>query len=273
MFVAIRKRLVFLSLIMFALTGGLPAAADTPAQPDTAVASEAPSQMSEQQLAEIATRFEERFPGAQVDHIRQTPLPWLFEVQLGVDLVYTDADVNYVIQGALIDAQTRNDLTASRIAQLTRVDFNTLPFDLAIPFVKGTGERKLVVFEDPYCEYCEQLHRTLEDVDNITVYSLLFPVLSPDSVEMARDIWCAENPSQAWKAWMLKREEPEHQECSAPIEEVLELGRELKVQGTPAIIFSDGSRVNGAMPVSELEERLEAVHAKQVQPLNPETDS
>lgn len=205
----------------------------------------------------VRAAFEARFPGVEINGVEPTPFDGLYEIRLGKDLVYADAKVSYVLQGTLIDAQSRVDLTSARLDELNRVAFSSLPLDLAVKQVKGDGSRKIAVFEDPNCGYCKQLHRTLESVDNVTVYTLLYPILSPDSTVKSRNIWCADDKAQVWKDWMVGGKTPPEKQCDAPIEAVLKVGRELAVQGTPAIIFADGSRVNGAMPLEALNQKLD----------------
>jgi thiol:disulfide interchange protein DsbC len=200
-----------------------------------------------------------RFPGVPVESVTPTPFMGLYEIRIGTDLLYTDPQVKFVMQGSLIDAESRTDLTAQRLEEINRVAFSSLPLDLAIKQVKGDGSRKIAVFEDPNCGYCKQLHNTLKSVDNITVYTLLLPILSPDSTEKSRNIWCAQDQAKAWKDWMLDRVTPPTAQCDAPLEKLLALGRDMNVTGTPAIIFADGSRVNGALPLKALEQKLASV--------------
>ena len=205
---------------------------------------------------QVRQNFDQRFPGLPVTEVSSTPFPGLFEIRIGTDLLYADSEVNYVLQGSLIDAKSRRDLTAQRITELSQVDFDALPFENAIKQVKGDGSRQVAVFEDPNCGYCKQLHRTLEDIDNVTVYTFLFPILSQDSVSRSRNIWCAEDSATVWKQWMVGDKQPAVAECETPIEANLALGRELLVTGTPAMFFADGSRVNGAIPAEALEQKL-----------------
>ncbi|WP_371743154.1 DsbC family protein [Pollutimonas harenae] len=207
----------------------------------------------------VKKSFEDRFPGIQAKEVRRTPFAGLFEVQVGMDLLYTNATADYVMQGALIDAQNRRDLTAERLEELSRVSFSSLPLELAVKQVTGDGSRKIAVFEDPNCGYCKRLHQALKEVDNITVYTFLFPILSPDSTVKARNIWCAKDQAATWRAWMLDGQVPPEAVCDTPVDTVLALGRQLMVQGTPAIIFADGSRVNGALPLDALNQKLETV--------------
>lgn len=206
--------------------------------------------MSEE--SSIRKAFESRFPGIKVDSVRISPMPTIYEVQVGMDLLYTNATADYVLQGSLIDAKERRDLTAERLEQIQKVAFNSLPLDNAIRQVKGTGEHVFAMFEDPNCGYCKQLHKSLQEIDNTTIYTFLFPILTPDSNTKSRDVWCSDDPAKAWHEWMVNGVKPAFAECETPIDANLELGRKLKVQGTPALFFPDGSRVNGALPLEQL---------------------
>jgi len=203
----------------------------------------------------VQERFAQRFTELSVTAVRRTPYG-IFEVQLGGDLVYTDEKVTWVMEGPLIDAMTRRDVTRERQEKLGSVSFDQLPLDMAVKQVRGDGSRKMAVFEDPNCGYCKQLHKTLEGVDNLTIYTFLYPILAPDSTTKSRDVWCAKDPAQAWQDWMLRGKTPPTAECDAPIQQVLALGQKLMVRGTPAIFFQDGSRLNGAAPLEMIQARL-----------------
>ncbi|OZI68684.1 DsbC family protein [Bordetella genomosp. 1] len=204
---------------------------------------------------EVKSRFKQRFTNFDVTTVRRTPYG-LFEVQVGMDLIYTDEKVTWVMEGPLIDAMTRRDVTSERQEKLGQVEFDQLPLDQAIKQVKGDGSRKVAIFEDPNCGYCKQLRHTLEDVDNITVYTFLYPILSPDSTTKVRDIWCASDPGKSWDDWMLRGKRPASMQCDAPIDQMVALGRQLMVRGTPTLFFADGSRASGALPLDQLQERL-----------------
>jgi thiol:disulfide interchange protein DsbC len=116
----------------------------------------------------------------------------------------------------------------------------------------------MAVFEDPNCPYCRKLHETLRQVDNVTVYTFLLPILSDDSAAKAKNIWCAPDRSLAWQQWMqdAKAAPGAPSACPTPNEQVLALGRKLHVQGTPTIYFADGSRSGSGFDVATLEARL-----------------
>lgn len=201
--------------------------------------------------------FSERFGNMPIAQVRHAPFG-LFEVQIGGNLVYTNEAVEYVLDGHLIDASTRADLTEMRLEELARINFDALPLELAITQVRGDGSRKIAIFEDPNCGYCKQLRRNMEGIEDLTVYTYMLPILSQDSTDKVKNVWCAQDPSAAWDAWMLEgKVPPQASSCDVPVEEMLQLGRDLQVQGTPAIFFADGSRVPGAISKEELEKRLQ----------------
>lgn len=199
--------------------------------------------------------FSQRFDNPEITAVRPTPYG-LYEIQLGPDLVFTDEKVTFVFDGVLIDAKTRQDYTRERMDEIARVPFDQLPFELAMKQVKGDGSRKLAIFEDPNCGYCKVLRKALGDIDNLTVYTFPFPILSPDSTQKVKNVWCAKDRAATWDAWMLKGKVPPTLDCEVPIEQMLALGKKLMVRGTPALFFADGSRVGGAIPKEDIEKRL-----------------
>ncbi len=153
---------------------------------------------------------------AQIKGIAKSPIAGLYEVNLGSQIIYSDANGDYLLLGDLVDAKSRKNLTEARLADLNRIDFASLPFANAVKVVKGNGSRKIAVFSDPNCPYCRQLENTLKSVDNVTVYTFLYPVLSPDSTAKAKAIWCSADRAKAWEAWMLDRRAPRAVRATRP---------------------------------------------------------
>ena len=111
-------------------------------------------------------------------------------------------------KGELIDTKARRNLTEDRINKLTAVEFSELPLKDAFTIVRGDGKRKVAVFEDPNCGYCKRFERDLQNVDNVTIYLFLYPILSPDSAEKSRNVWCAKDRVVAWQDMMVRDKEP-----------------------------------------------------------------
>ena len=210
------------------------------------------------QEANIRKALAERIPQMdKIDEVRPTPMKGLFEVRIGTDLFYTDAQGNYVIQGELIDTKARRNLTEDRINKLTAVDFAALPLKDAFTVVRGDGKRKLAVFEDPNCGYCKRFERDMQNVDNVTVYMFLYPILSPDSAEKSRNIWCSKDQATAWQDQMVRDKPAPAASCdTSALQRNLAFGKKYKITGTPTLIFANGTRVPGAIGAQEVEKRL-----------------
>ena len=206
----------------------------------------------------IRKTLAERIPQLQqIDEVRPTPMKGLYEVRIGTDLFYTDAKGNYVIQGELIDSKARRNLTEDRINKLTAVNFSALPLKDAITIVRGDGKRKVAVFEDPNCGYCKRFERDMQNVNNVTVYLFLYPILSPDSAEKSRNIWCAKDKAGAWQDHMVRDKHAATASCdTSALQRNLAFGKKYKITGTPTVIFANGTRVPGAIGAQEVEKRL-----------------
>ncbi|MDD2917495.1 DsbC family protein [Rhodoferax sp.] len=211
------------------------------------------------QEAAIRKNLGERIPQLQqIDEVSKTPIPGLFEVRVnGAEIYYTDAEANYLVQGNLIDTRLKRNLTEERIDKLTAINFAALPFKDAFTIVRGNGSRKLAVFEDPNCGYCKRFEKDLQKINNVTVYLFLYPILSPDSTEKSKNIWCAKDKTKAWQDWMVRDVTPAAASCdSTAIARNVEMGRKFKITGTPTLVFADGSRVPGAIGADQVEKRL-----------------
>lgn len=211
------------------------------------------------QEAVIRKNLAERLPQMQkIDEINKTDIPGLYELRVnGTDIFYSDAQGNFLIQGSIIDTKQKRNLTEERIDKLLAVDFSTLPIKDAFTVVRGNGKRKLAVFEDPNCGYCKRFERDLAKVDNITVYMFLYPILSPDSTEKSRNVWCAKDKARAWQDMMVRDVQAPPGSCDAvAITRNLEFGKKHKITGTPTLIFADGSRVPGAINAQQVEKML-----------------
>jgi thiol:disulfide interchange protein DsbC len=209
----------------------------------------------------IRKNIAQRYPELKaIDEVSKAPMPGLYELRInGSEIYYTDAQGDFLVVGNLYDTKQKRNLTEERVEKLTAVKFDALPFKDAFTIVRGNGERKLAVFEDPNCGYCKRFERDLQTINNVTVYMFLYPILGPDSSKKSEAIWCAKDRAQVWQDWMVR-------EQSVPstvpicdtnaIKRNVELGKNFKITGTPTLIFVDGSRVPGAIDAKQIEKRL-----------------
>lgn len=200
----------------------------------------------------------ERFPTIKIESVQPSAVSGLYEVVTADRLVYSDATGAHLILGNVMDTASKENLTEKRWNELNKIDFNSLPFEHAIKIVKGNGSRRLVAFEDPLCPFCAELERGLATLSDYTLYVFLLPLedIHPGAAQIARSIWCADDPAAAWTAWMQQDKQPAVRSCdSVPVEALAALAGKLRVNSTPTLFFADGLKIAGALSAAELEQR------------------
>ena len=201
------------------------------------------------------------YPELPIKNIQKTNFNDLYEVYIGGQIIYTNENFDFlIVEGRVVDPETKNDLTELRLEELTRGNFEDLPLSDAIKVVKGNGKRKIAIFSDVDCPYCKRLEkRELSNINNITIYTFLYPLaIHPEAKLKSKKIWCANDRSKAWTEYIHNDNLPENSgDCKTPINKILKLGKDLGISSTPTIILSNGKRVPGAIPYEQLEEYLQ----------------
>jgi thiol:disulfide interchange protein DsbC len=224
-----------------------------------ALTSTAPVAADDAAGVDLRRKLEQRFPQVRIKRVVPTAWPGMYEVIAGSEIIYTNADADWVIMGQMVDVKTSANLTAKSWDDFMRIDYSALPFDKSIKVVKGQGRRELAVFEDPFCPFCEELEKTFEQLDDVTIHVFLYPLesLHPGATLAAMRIWCAPDHGQVWVKWMSESRDPPTAQCNdAPLDELGKLGSRLNVDQTPTLFFPDGSRFSGAVDKAALEQQL-----------------
>jgi len=202
--------------------------------------------------------------GGKVDSVVKAGYLGLYEIYADGQIIYTDDKVSALMIGTLIDGKTMKNVTSERMQKLTAIKFSDLPLELAVKQVRGDGKRVFATFEDPNCGYCKKLAKDIAKLDNVTIYTFLYPILSPDSLEKSKQIWCASDKAKAWNDWMVDGKTPGGKsDCdTTAVQKTVETGRKLAINGTPTIFFADGERIPGAVPVAKIEQKLAQTPAR-----------
>jgi len=197
---------------------------------------------------------------AKVRSVSPAPVSGLYEVLVGNDVLYTDSSGKYLIQGEIIELATGKNITEQRQADLNRIKWADLLPANAIKTVRGNGSRQLAVFSDPNCGYCKRLEKSLQQLDNVTVYTYLLPVLGPDSLQKSKQIWCAADPYKTYMDWMISGSTPSGKsDCTTPLDKNMAFAKSYGVTGTPTLFFTDGSRFPGAVQITDIEKKFSSL--------------
>ncbi len=188
-------------------------------------------------------------PDAEIDSIEATPLEGIYEVRYGTDILYVSEDGRYLLQGNLIDLETRANLTQAALSGVRAEMFVAIE-DRELVVYSPSGETRgvLNIFTDPNCPYCRQIHQDLQQYldAGIKVRYLMFPVLGEDSPEIMNRIWCADDRQNAMdRAKQGDKLKEIDGSCATPQDQHMGLGRQLGLQGTPALITGSGEQLSG----------------------------
>ena len=196
----------------------------------------------------------------KVKSVHPAPISGLYEVLVGNDIFYTDASGKYLLQGEIIELATGKNLTEQRQNDLNRIKWSDLNQSNAFKTVRGNGSRQLAIFSDPNCGYCKRLEKSLQQLDNVTIYTYLIPILSPDSTQKAKQIWCSADPSKTYIDWMVNGVSPNGKsDCTTPLDKNLAFAKTYGITGTPTLFFIDGSRFPGAVQITNIEKKFSSL--------------
>ena len=191
------------------------------------------------------------YPNIQVSNIQATAMPGLYSASLDNQIIYLDENAQYMLVGSMVRLKDQKNLTKDLMLQQNSVDWKQLPFKDAIKTVKGTGKSQLFIFSDPNCPYCKRLEVELDKLNDVTIYTLIYPLKS-QSITVSKQVWCDPNQAYAWKNLLQKNVQPKEKTCANPIERNLELGKKLGIEGTPTLIFGNGLKMVGGRSAEDI---------------------
>ena len=203
-------------------------------------------------------------PNAQTIAVSETPIEGVLQVQINSDIVYVTADGKYLLQGQIMEIDTRTNLTDQAKSGIRVGLLENLKQDEQISFSPAEPKYELLVFTDLDCGYCRKLHKQIAEYneERIAIHYLAFPRAGIGSASYDKfvSVWCADDQKAALTL-AKNGDDPEPLNCPNPIADQYELGREIGVTGTPALVTTDGTLIPGYMPPTQLRQRLESLEA------------
>lgn len=194
-------------------------------------------------------------PEAKIDLIKPSEINGLYEVRSGANIFYVTDDGKYLMQGQLFDAQTKKNITETKMADVRRVALDKIGVENMIVFAPQTSKHQVSVFTDIDCGYCRKLHSELDQymAQGITIRYLFFPRAGKgsESYKKAVSVWCAADKQKALTA-AKKNEAIESKDCANPIDEQMQLGEDFGMNGTPMIVTEKGNILPGYVPAARL---------------------
>ena len=200
----------------------------------------------------LKNNLNQQYPNIHVSNIQATEMTGLYSANLDNQIIYLDENAQHMFIGSMVRLKDQKNLTKDLVLQQNSVEWKQLPLKDAIKTVKGTGKRQLVVFSDPNCPYCKRLEVELDKLNDVTIYTLIYPLKS-QSIAVSKQVWCDPNQAYAWKNLLQKNVQPKEKTCANPIERNLALGRKLGVEGTPTLIFETGFKMTGVRSAEEIQ--------------------
>ncbi len=250
-------------LTVLALVASLSAcAAEPPAKPAAAKAAAPAAPAGD---AALRAAMKEVAPDAEITHISDSPIPGYKEVALGARIVYLSNDGKRLIQGALFDIPTRENLTQVSEAVLRKGLLDSVGPDRRIIFPAAEPRHTVTVFTDIDCGYCRKLHEQIAVYNRlgITIEYLFYPRsgLRGESFDKAVAVWCAPDRLVAMTAAKAGKALPAGN-CTNPVTQDYDLGRRIGLEGTPAIYAANGEQLGGYVEPAAMLARLDEIAAK-----------
>ncbi|NNG75247.1 DsbC family protein [Acinetobacter sp. ANC 4277] len=201
----------------------------------------------------VKSNLTKQHPKLNIENIQITDMKGIYSGSMDGQVVYVGEDAQHILVGSMYRLSDQKNLTKDLVLKQNSIDWKKLPLQDAVKSVRGNGKRQIAIFSDPNCPYCKQLETELSKLNDVTIYTFIYPIKN-QSIAVSKQVFCEKAPALAWSNLISKGIQPSSKKaCANPVERNLSLGKSLGLNGTPAIIFSNGFKVMGSHPAQEIE--------------------
>jgi len=201
----------------------------------------------------VKNNLTKQHPKLSIENIQATDMKGIYSGSMDGQVVYVGEDAQHILVGSMYRLSDQKNLTKDLVLKQNSIDWKKLPLQDAVKSVRGNGKRQIAIFSDPNCPYCKQLETELNKLNDVTIYTFIYPIKN-QSIAVSKQVFCEKAPALAWSNLISKGIQPSSKKaCANPVDRNLSLGKSLGLNGTPAIIFSNGFKVMGSHPAQEIE--------------------
>ena len=202
----------------------------------------------------VKSNLSKQHPKLNIENIQATDMKGIYSGSMDGQVLYLGEDAQHILVGSMYRLSDQKNLTQDLVLKQNSIDWKKLPLQDAVKSVRGNGKRQIAIFSDPNCPYCKQLEAELSKLNDVTIYTFIYPIKT-QSIAVSKQVFCEKDPALAWSNLISKGIQPGSKKtCANPVERNLSLGKSLGLTGTPAIIFSNGFKVMGSHPAQEIEQ-------------------
>ena len=202
----------------------------------------------------VKTNLSKQHPNLKIENIQATDMKGIYSGSMDGQVVYVGEDAQHILVGSMYRLSDQKNLTKDLVLEQNSIDWKKLPLQEAVKSVRGNGKRQIAIFSDPNCPYCKQLEAEINKLNDVTIYTFIYPIKT-QSIAVSKQVFCEKDPTLAWSNLISKGIQPSsNKSCTNPIERNLSLGKSLGLNGTPAIVFSNGFKVMGVRSAPEIQQ-------------------
>ena len=211
-------------------------------------------------VSKIMATLTKIIPNQKPDAITKSPVTGLFEVTYGPEIMYVTGDGRFLIQGDLVDLESKKNLTEDKrsVGRLKLID--SIDPATMITFAPKEVKHVVTVFTDIDCPYCRKMHSQIADYlsKGIEIRYLAFPRsgLNTPSYYKAVSVWCADDRKEALTISKAGGK-IEDKTCDNPVKSQMMMGTQVGVTGTPTLVLEDGTIMPGYVPPDQLSALLD----------------
>ncbi|MCW8831434.1 MAG: DsbC family protein [Gammaproteobacteria bacterium] len=208
-------------------------------------------------IEKLRKALAKNMPRVEITQISQSPVPGLYEVIVGSQIVYMDQTARYMLDGDLVDLASRVNHTERAKSKIRTTAIDALGEDNMLVYTPKQVDHTVTVVTDIDCPYCRRLHSEMSEymANNIKVRYIFMPLKGKSDFDTTVSVWCAEDKNNALDL-AKSGAEIEALKCENPIKDHLALAREIGIRGTPAIILETGEMLPGYVPIAKLVKEL-----------------